>query len=340
MATKTNAGIQESVEALAAMAGGQAEGDTGRIMRGVATVETATGHDVVFAASDRALAQALEGPAGCIVLGEKDNARGRTVIRARNPKLAFSRIVARFHPPARPAPGIHPTAVVDPTARLGDGVSLGPHVVIGAGAEMGADTVIGAGCVIGEGVHLGAGCLLYPLVTIYPGTTVGARVILHSGVVLGSDGFGFVFDGQRYEKFAQVGTLEIGDDVELGANTTVDRAALGVTRVGHGTKIDNLVQVGHNVTIGEHCAIAAQVGISGSAVIECYAVLAGQVGIGDHAHVERAAVLGGQCGILPHKVVRSGQTVWGTPARPIKEYLAQLATLSRLAKRRKTSSDK
>ncbi len=325
----------ETVEALAAVAGGRAEGEIGRLMRGVAPLESATEQDVVFAGSERALKQALESRAGCIVLEEKADTGGRTVIRARNPKRAFARIVTRFHPQARPVPGIHPTAAVDSSARLGECVSVGPYVVIGAGVEIGADTVIGAACVLGERVRLGPGCFLHPRVTIYPDTTVGARVILHSGVVVGSDGFGYVFDGGRYEKFPQVGTLEIGDDVEIGANTTVDRGALGATVIGRGTKIDNLVQVGHNVTIGEHCAIASLTGISGSAVIESYTVMAGQVGIGDHAHVERGAVLGGQCGVLPHKVIRRGQTVWGTPARPIKEYLAQLATLARLARRRR-----
>ena len=323
----------ESVEALAAVAGGTAEGETGRLIQAAAPLESATEHDVVFADSERVLRRARESRAGCIVVGEGAEAGGRTVIRARNPKLAFARLVERFHPQARPAAGIHPTAAVDPDARLGEGVHVGAYAVVGARAEVGPETVIGAGCVLGEGVRLGPGCFLYPRVTVYPGTTVGARAILHSGVVLGSDGFGYVFDGQRYEKFPQVGTLEIGDDVEVGANSTIDRGALGATVIGRGTKIDNLVQVAHNVTIGEHCAVASQTGISGSVVIESYAVIGGQVGIGDHVRIERGAVLGGGCGVLPHKTIRRGQTVWGTPARPIKEHLEQLATLARLTKR-------
>ena len=321
------------MEALATVAGGRAEGKAGRLIRGVAPLKGATEQDVVFADSERALKRAGESRAGCIVVGEGADAGGRTVIRAPNPKLAFARIVTRFHPPPRPAPGVHPTAVVDPGAHVGEGVHVGAYAVIGAGAEVGPETVIGAACVLGEGVRLGSGCFLYPRVTIYPGTTVGARVILHSGVVLGSDGFGYAFDGARYEKFPQVGTLEVGDDVEVGANTTIDRGALGATLIGRGTKIDNLVQVAHNVTIGEHCAIASQTGISGSVVIEPYAVIGGQVGIGDHVRIERGAVLGGGCGVLPHKTIRRGQTVWGTPARPIKEHLEQLATLARLTKR-------
>ena len=321
------------MEALAAVAGGTAEGDTWRLIRGVAPLESATERDVVFADSERALERTLQSQAGCIVVEEGVEAGGRTVIRARNPKLAFARIVTRFHPQPRPALGIHPTAVVDPGARLGEGAHVGAHAVVGAWVEVGPETVIGAACVLGEGVRLGPGCFLHPRVTIYPGTTIGARVILHSGVVLGSDGFGYVFDGQGYHKFPQVGTLEVGDDVEVGANTTIDRGALGATLIGSGTKIDNLVQVAHNVTIGEHCAIASQTGISGSVVIEPYVVIGGQVGIGDHVRIERGAVLGGGCGVLPHKTIRRGQTVWGTPARPIKEHLEQLATLARLTKR-------
>jgi UDP-3-O-[3-hydroxymyristoyl] glucosamine N-acyltransferase len=160
-------------------------------------------------------------------------------------------------------------------------------------------------------------------------------VILHSGCVIGSDGFGYARDAGQYHKFPQIGTVEIADDVEIGANTTIDRGALGPTRIGRGTKIDNLVQVGHNVQIGAHCAIAAQVGISGSVVIEDNVVIAGQVGIGDHARIEKGAVLGGQCGILPHKIVRAGQTVWGTPARPLREYLEQQAQLAKLLKKKK-----
>jgi UDP-3-O-[3-hydroxymyristoyl] glucosamine N-acyltransferase len=187
--------------------------------------------------------------------------------------------------------------------------------------------------VVGEQSVIGEDCVLYPRVTLYPGVRLGARVILHSGCVIGGDGFGYTLEKGRYTKFPQVGTVEIGDDVEVGANTAIDRGALGPTRIGRGTKIDNLVQIAHNVTIGENCVIASQTGISGSVVIEDNVVIAGQVGIGDHARVGKGAVLGGQCGILPHKVVRPGETVWGTPARPLKEYLKQQALAARAAKR-------
>jgi UDP-3-O-[3-hydroxymyristoyl] glucosamine N-acyltransferase len=327
-------GIRETVGALAELAGGKAEGETQKVMRGVALTETAGAEDVVYASDARALAQALASSAGCIIVDEKAGAPGHTVIRARDPRLAFARIVARFHPAERPAPGIDPTAVVHPSARIGGSVSVGAFVVIGEGAEIGDECVIGAGCMIGENSRLGAGCRLYPRVTLYPGVTLGARVILHSGVVVGSDGFGYVFNGRAFEKFPQIGTVEIGDDSEIGANTTIDRAAMGVTKIGRGVKIDNLVQVAHNVTIGDHVVIASQTGISGSTVIESYAVVGGQVGLGDHVRIESGARLGSQCGVLPGKTVRKGETVWGTPARPLKEYLANLAVLSRLTKAR------
>ena len=183
---------------------------------------------------------------------------------------------------------------------------------------------------MGEGVTLGAQCVLHPRVSIYPGIQVGHRVILHAGVVLGSDGFGYLFAEGRHHKFPQLGGLIVEDDVEIGSNTTVDRGSLGTTQIGEGTKIDNLVQVAHNVRIGRHSVIAAQTGISGSTEIGDYVVMGGQVGIGDHARIEDGAVIGGGTGILPGKVIRKGSVMWGTPARPLSEFKRMYANLSRL----------
>jgi UDP-3-O-[3-hydroxymyristoyl] glucosamine N-acyltransferase len=208
--------------------------------------------------------------------------------------------------------------------------------VIGEGATIGEGTQIGAGSVIGAKANIGLNCDLYPNVTIYPSVRMGNRVIVHSGAVLGSDGFGCVRDRAtgRYEKFPQVGRLEIEDDVEIGANTTIDRGALDVTRIGRGTKIDNLVHIAHNCQIGEDVVIAAQTGLSGSAVLENGVVVAGQVGIADHVRVEAGAILGAQCGVPSNKVIRGkGVVFWGTPARPLREYLKELAVLARLAKK-------
>jgi UDP-3-O-[3-hydroxymyristoyl] glucosamine N-acyltransferase len=262
-------------------------------------------------------------------------AGGGTLIRVADPRAAFARAVARLYPPAAVVAGVHPTAVVAPDVELGEGVAVGPHAVIGEGARVGAGTSIGPGCSVGRGVRLGAGCTLHANVTLYDGVAVGRRVILHSGCVLGADGFGFVLSEGRYEKFPQIGRVEIGDDVEIGANSCVDRAALGVTRVGDGTKLDNLVHIGHNCLIGKHVVIAAQTGLSGGVVVEDYAVIGGQVGIGDKARIESGAVLGSGCGVHTSKIVRRGQVVWGTPARPLREHLEQLANLARLPQLRR-----
>jgi UDP-3-O-[3-hydroxymyristoyl] glucosamine N-acyltransferase len=216
-------------------------------------------------------------------------------------------------------------------------VRVEERAVIAEDAEIGEGARLGAGCVIGRGVRIGRECDVYPNVTIYPGTTLGDHVIVHAGAVLGSDGFGYVRDAKagHYEKFPQVGKLVIEDDVEIGANTTIDRGALDETRIGQGTKIDNLVHIGHNCRIGRNVVIAAQTGLSGSIVIENDVVLGGQVGIGEHARIEEGVMLGGQAGVLPNKVLRGkGIAFWGTPAQPVRQYLKQLAALARLVKKR------
>jgi UDP-3-O-[3-hydroxymyristoyl] glucosamine N-acyltransferase len=323
-----------TVSELAGLCEGRAEGNLERRITGAASPEGAKVHHLVFADSEKNERQALESAAGCVVVREETAAPGRTVIRHVQPKLAFARLAARLHPLPRPAAGVHPQACVDSSAKLGEGVSVGPWAVIGADVVIGANTIVGPGCVIGDGCRIGCDCRFHPRVTLYPGVTLGHRVILHAGVVIGADGFGYVFNGKSYEKFPQVGTVEIGDDVEIGVNSAVDRSALGVTRIGSGVKIDNLVQVAHNVRIGEHAVIVAQTGISGSCDIGHHAVIAGQVGLADHVRIESGAVLGAQCGVPSNKVIRRGEPVWGTPARPIKAYLKQLAVLARLAKDR------
>jgi UDP-3-O-[3-hydroxymyristoyl] glucosamine N-acyltransferase len=219
---------------------------------------------------------------------------------------------------------------------LANDVTVEERAVIGEGAHIGEGTRIGAGSVIGAKAIIGRKCDLHPNVTVYPGVRLGDRVIVHAGAVLGSDGFGYVRDQAtgRYEKFPQIGRLEIEDDVEIGANTTIDRGALDATRIGRGAKIDNLVHIGHNCQIGEDVVIAAQTGLSGSITIEKNVVLGGQVGIGEHARIEEGVMLGGQGGVLPNKVLRGkGIAFWGTPAKPVREYLKGLAALARLARK-------
>ena len=260
----------------------------------------------------------------------------KPVLIARQPRLVFALAAELLNPPHQPGLGAHPSAVVHLSARLGKDVSIAERVILSEGVKVGDRSHIGANSVVGANVAIGKQCTIYPNVTIYPGVQIGDRVIIHSGVVLGSDGFGYVRDKEtgRYHKFPQVGRLVIEDDVEIGANTTIDRGALEETHIGRGSKIDNLVHIGHNVRIGEDVVVAAQTGFSGSIVVEKNVVIGGQVGIGEHARIEEGVMLGGQSGVLPNKVMRGkGVAFWGTPARPVRGYLKELAALARLARK-------
>jgi UDP-3-O-[3-hydroxymyristoyl] glucosamine N-acyltransferase len=245
----------------------------------------------------------------------------------------------RFFPTVEIKPGVHATAVIGAGVELGALTYVGPHAVIGDHSRIGVSTSIGAGCVIGKRVSLGERCVLHANVTIYDNVDVGRNTVIHSGAVVGADGFGFVMEGDRWQKFPQIGRVEIGESVEIGANSCVDRAALGVTSIGEGTKLDNMVHVAHNCRIGRHVVVAAQTGFSGGVVVEDYAVIGGQVGIGDKARIESRAVLGSGCGVLTSKIVRSGETVWGTPARPLRVHLEQLANLARLPEMRREMAE-
>jgi UDP-3-O-[3-hydroxymyristoyl] glucosamine N-acyltransferase len=318
------------VEEIARLLGGRFQGDGSREIRGVAGLESAGPDELTFAEGERALALARGSRAGCILLAEGISVEGQTTIAVAHPKFAFIRASEALRSTVSPAAEVHPTAVIAPEVHLAPDVSVGPYVVVERGVSVGQGTRLGAGVFLGEGAQVGAQCVLHPRVTVYPRARIGNRVILHAGVVVGSDGFGYVFAEGRHHKFPQVGEITIEDDVEIGANTTLDRGSLGATVVGQGTKIDNLVQVAHNVKIGRHCVIAAEVGISGSVEVGDYVVMGGQVGIGDHARVEEGAVLGGGAAILPGKIVRKGETVWGSPARPLAEFKRMYAHLSHL----------
>lgn len=246
------------------------------------------------------------------------------VIKVPDPKLAFARIAEKLHPRNIYGSGKHPTAVIAVTAEIADDVFIGPFVTIGTHTKIGSGTQIIAGSRVGDNVSIGQNCIIHPNVTIGDNCTIGDWVILHAGVVIGADGFGYVRDNDGYVKFPQIGTVIIGSDVEIGANTCIDRGALGETCIGQGTKIDNLVQIAHNVQIGNRVVIAAQTGISGSTTIEDDCVIGGQVGMGDHARVLKGAVIGSQAGVLPGKIVREG-VWWGTPVQPLDEYKRQNA---------------
>lgn len=326
------------VRDLAAFLNAAWEGDGDREIRGVSALEDAGSEDLSFVTGGRGAKAAESSQAGCLLARpDYPNPSGCGIIRVPDPRAAIARVIPLFHPPVQPQPGIHASAVIAGDAAIHPTAHIGPLVTIGAGSEIGAGSSIGAGCTIGAHVDIGAYCILHPRVTIYDDVSIGDEAILHSGCVIGADGFGFVLTGQGYEKFPQVGRVEIGSRVEIGANSCVDRAALGITSIGDGTKLDNMVHVGHNCRIGRHVVVAAQTGFSGGVVVEDYAVIGGQVGIGDKVRIESRAVIGSGAGILTSKIVRAGQVVWGTPARPLKEYLAQLAVLSRLAKRKSGS---
>ena len=304
----------------------------------VTSLKSATINSIIFVDDPKHLSAALASKAGAIISGDfAADAIGKPRLISSQPRLAFSQAAELLHPTTKSVAGIHTTAVIDSAARVARTAHIGPHAVIEAGSAIGERTSIASGVFIGAGVAIGADCDIRANVSIYSGTKIGNRVLIHCGAVLGSDGFGFVRDRQtgRYTKFPQMGRLEVGDDVEIGANSTVDRGALDVTVIARGTKLDNLVHIGHNAQIGEDVVIAAQTGISGSAVVEDTVVIAGQVGLADHVRIEKGAILGAQCGVPTGKVIRGpGVVFWGTPARPIREYLKELAVLARLAKRR------
>lgn len=254
------------------------------------------------------------------------------LITVKNPKLAFAKIAALLHPPKHCEAKIHASAIVASTARIGTDVFVGAFACIGENTIVGDGTQLIAGAKIGDEVSIGTNCVLHSNVVIEDRCTIGDNVILHSGVVIGSDGFGYVRDEKNvHHKFPQIGTVVIEDNVEIGANTCIDRGALGETRIGEGTKIDNLVQIAHNVVIGKRVVIAAQTGISGSTVIEDDCVIGGQVGMGDHARVQSGAVIGSQAGVLPGKIVRPG-VWWGTPVQPLDEYKRQNAHIKGLSR--------
>jgi UDP-3-O-[3-hydroxymyristoyl] glucosamine N-acyltransferase len=330
--------MKRSLKDLAEQVGGRALGNAQVDLTGVSNIGSAAPGDLVFVEDEKHLRRALESCASAVVAGEFAAAETRTkpLLIASQPRLAFARAAQILSTTAPRKAGVHASALVDPTAHLGANAAVEERVVIAEGVTIGEATRIGAGSVIGAGVRIGRDCTLYPNVTIYPGARIGNQVIIHAGAVLGSDGFGYVRDQTtgRYEKFPQIGRLEIEDHVEIGANTTIDRGALEVTRIGRGTKIDNLVHIGHNCQIGEDVVIAAQTGFSGSIVVENNVVLGGQVGIGEHARIGEGVMLGGQGGVLPKKILRGkGVAFWGTPAQPVREYLKQLAALARLAKK-------
>lgn len=337
-------GLSLSAGDIAGLVGGTVVGPADAVVDGVSSLDSAGPRDLAFVEDPWALPDAIASAAGVVIVGAfaADAVRpvGALVV-CEQPRLAFVRVARRLVVTARPRPGAHPSAVVDPSATIGRDVSLAAHAVIDADATLGDRVVVGPGSHIGRSVTVGEDSILQSNVVIYPGTTIGARVIVRAGSVLGSDGFGYVRDAStgRYEQFPQVGRLVIEDDVEIGALCAIDRGAMGETRIARGTKLDNQVHIGHNVSVGQDVVIAAQAAIAGSCVIEDRVVVAGQVGIADHARIESGVILGAQCGVAPGDVLTGPGTLYvGSPARPMKQWRKELTALARLAKKSATET--
>lgn len=318
-----------SLTEIAALIGGELHGEGAKIITGAASLAEATLEDVSFFYNPRYLAHLRKTEAAAVIVpldfAEEISA---ATIRVAEPAKAFEQVVRKFAPPPITfAPGLHPSAVIHPEANLGARVCIQPHAVIEAGAQIGDETMIGAGSYIGHGVTIGSGCMIYPRVTIRERCRLGARVIIHSGVVIGADGFGFEMTSEGQQKVPQIGIVQIDDDVEIGANTTIDRARFGRTWIQEGAKIDNLVQVAHNVVIGKHTVIAAQTGIAGSVRIGARVMIGGQAGIIGHIEIADGTLIGAQTGVSKNL---NGGVWWATPSVPLKEAKLHLAWVRRL----------
>jgi UDP-3-O-[3-hydroxymyristoyl] glucosamine N-acyltransferase len=305
-------------------------GEAGAQISGVAAAERARPEDLIYCNSPKHQRQAAASAAICVVANPGVRMAGKTILECDQPKFAFAKAADWLLAKAACEEGIHRTATVAPSAAIAASASVGPYAVIEDDVEIGAGSHIGAFGFLGRGARVGENCTLHPRVTLYAGARLGNRVEIHSGAVIGADGFGYVFGQGRHWKFPQIGQVLIGDDVEIGANTTIDRGSLENTEIGRGAKIDNLAQIAHNVRIGELSILAAQVGISGSSEIGSRVMMGGQAGVGDHCRVEDDARIGGQAGVLNGKTIREGETVWGTPARPLGRFKEQYAWLARL----------
>ena len=322
--------MRRTASELAEAIGAMLEGDGTLEISGVAAPERAASHDLIYVDSAKHLERAAASAALCVIAAEGLRLPEKTVLRSSHPKFAFSEAATLILDRAPIASGIHPTAVVAPLARVAPSAGIGPYAVIGEDAHIGAGTQVGAHCVIGAGCWIGENCRIHPRVTLYHHVRIGHRVEIHSGGVIGADGFGYAFGEGKHWKFPQVGIVEVGDDVEIGANATIDRGSLDDTRIFEGVKLDNLVHIGHNCQIGAHTVVAAQAGFSGSCTVGKNVVIGGQAGFAQRCKLEDGAVIGAQSGLPDGKTIRSGQTVWGTPARSLEKFKEQYAFYSRL----------
>jgi len=308
--------------------GADVVGDGNLEVGGIRPLDTAKTEHLSFLHNPKYVEEAKASAAGAILVADPEALPGRNLLVCPEPYLALAQALEIFHPVERPEPGVHPSAVVADDVSVGEGASVGPLVSVAAGATIGDRSIVGAGCILGRDTRIGADCVLHPRVVVEEYCQLGDRCIVHSGTVIGSDGFGFATVDGTHHKVPQVGIVVLEDDVELGSNVCVDRAALGETRIGRGTKVDNLVQIAHNVEIGEHCLLVAQVGISGSTQIGHHTVFAGQSGCSGHLKIGSGVVLVARAAAF--KDVPDGATMAGAPARPHREWLKANANVQRL----------
>ena len=313
---------------IAKLLAGEVLGDVNATLTGFAAADAAKPGDLTFAENEEFFAAAENSLATAVIADARFTSTKKIVIRVTQPRVAFAKAIAVFFPEPKLPAGIHSTAVVAKSAQVDPTVHIGPHCLVGERVKLGANVVLQSGNSVGNDAVLGDDVNLFPNVTIYPRTQIGKRVRIHAGAVIGSDGFGYVLDGGIHRKVLQIGNVVIGDDVEIGANVTVDRGALGSTVIGKGTKIDNLVQVAHNVQIGEHCIIISQVGIAGSTKIGNYVILAGQAGLAGHLKIGNQAIVAAQAGVMLD--IPDGGKWLGSPAQPDKEFKRQVVALRRL----------
>ncbi len=318
--------VSEIVEKL----GGVLEGDGSVEITGISGLHDAGPGDITFLSNPRYASAVPVSKASAVIVGEDWHGESRSaIIRVKNIDLSLAKIAQMFAPPVvNPVPGVHKTAVIADNVELGRNVSIGPWCVLEPGVKVGDGTVLYAGCYLGHATVVGKECRFYPHVSVREYVKIGDRVIIHNGAVIGSDGFGYVKTGEQWKKIPQIGHVEIGDDVEIGANTTIDRARFGKTVIGNGVKIDNLVQIAHNVKVGDNTAMAAQVGIAGSTIIGKNVQLGGQAGVGGHLSVGDNTVVGGQAGVT--KDVPSSVFVSGYPAMPHDKATKRQAEIMRL----------
>jgi UDP-3-O-[3-hydroxymyristoyl] glucosamine N-acyltransferase len=334
----TDSARSMTVGEIARLLGAELVGDAQTLITGVAGLDTTGPGMISFVEHERLLSAAMESSASAIIAPmnldpkvvskAKRTRRGKPILLTGNPRLAFAKVMEHLSPLSMPEAGVHPSAIIEPTAHIGTGVTIREFCYVGAHAHIADGVVLYPHVVVGDGAQIGDASILYPSVVINHHVHIGRRVRIHSGTVIGGDGFGYVMDGDRHYKMPQVGTVIIEDDVEIGANVCIDRATMGATRIGAGTKIDNLVQIAHNVQVGRNCILCGQVGLSGSVIVEDNVVMAGQAGLADHVKIGRGAVLGAKVGIMAD--VDAGSFVMGSPAIPQRDFMKREASARKL----------